>query len=293
MRRRSKVELYERIRRDSRLEGLSIRGLARRHGVHRRMVREALASAVPAERKTPQRTPTVLGPAHRATVRGWLVEDRTAPPKQRHTARRVWQRLVAEQGAVVAESTVRAFVAEVRRELGCGTGLVMVPREFFLTRLPTNVFVYAAFRIKDLRDAAQVMGQQIHFFEVSSESDLDAAFAALVRRQTGGLLIVDDPLFSSHAARLVALTAQHAVPTIHYRREFVSAGGLLSYGIDASDGYRLVGVYTGRILKGAKPTDLPVVQSTKFDLVINAQTARMLGLTVPDKLLATADEVIE
>jgi len=122
------VELFERIRRDSRLEGLSIRGLARRHGVHRRMVREALASAVPAERKTPQRTATALCPAHRATVRGWLVGDRTAPPKQRHTARRVWQRLLAEQGAVVAESTVRAFVAEVRRELGGGTGLVMVPQ---------------------------------------------------------------------------------------------------------------------------------------------------------------------
>ena len=106
-----------------------------------------------------------------------------------------------------------------------------------------------AFRIKDLRDAAQVMGQQIHFFEVSSESDLDAAFAALVRRQTGGLLIVDDPLFSSHAARLVALTAQHAVPTIHYRREFVSAGGLLSYGSSLSHVYHQAGIYTGRILK--------------------------------------------
>jgi hypothetical protein len=105
MQRRAKVELFERIRRDSRLEGLSIRGLARRHGVHRRLVREALASAVPAERKTPQRTPTALTAAHRAIVRGWLVADRAAPPKQRHTARRVWQRLVDEQGARVAEST--------------------------------------------------------------------------------------------------------------------------------------------------------------------------------------------
>ncbi len=128
MQRRSKVELFERIRRDSRLEGLSIRALARRHGVHRRMVREALESAVPAERKTPQRTPTVLTAAHRATVRGWLVADRAAPPKQRHTARRVWQRLVDEQGALVAESTVRGFVAEVRRELAGGVGLVMVPQ---------------------------------------------------------------------------------------------------------------------------------------------------------------------
>lgn len=126
------MELFERIRRDNRLEGLSIRGLARRHGVHRRMVREALASAVPAQRKTPQRTATALTVAHRARVRGWLVTDREAPPKQRHTARRVWQRLVEEQGAQVSESTVRAFVAEARRELGSGTGLVMVPQ----THLP-------------------------------------------------------------------------------------------------------------------------------------------------------------
>jgi transposase len=122
------VELFERIRRDGRLEGLSIRALARRHRVHRRTVREALASAVPAERRTPQRTPTALSAAHRATVRRWLEEDRGAPPKQRHTARRVWQRLVAEQDAQVAESTVRAFVGEVRRELGTGTGLAMVPQ---------------------------------------------------------------------------------------------------------------------------------------------------------------------
>ena len=135
MQRRSKVELFEQIRRDSRVEGLSIRALAHRHGVHRRMVREALASAVPAERKTPQRTATALTAAHRATVRGWLVADRSAPPKQRHTARRVWQRLVAEQGAQVAESTVRGFVAEVHRELNGGVGLVMVPPQ---THLPAE-----------------------------------------------------------------------------------------------------------------------------------------------------------
>jgi putative ABC transport system substrate-binding protein len=121
----------------------------------------------------------------------------------------------------------------------------------------------AAFRIKDLRDAAQVIGQQIHVLEVSSESGLDAAFAALVRRRTGGLLIVDDPLFGSHAARLVALAAQHTVPTIHYRREFVSAGGLLSYGADYAERYRVIGIYAGRILRGANPGDLPVQQPTK------------------------------
>ena len=115
---------------------------------------------------------------------------------------------------------------------------------------------------------------------MSSESALDAAFAALVRRQTGGLLIVDDPLFSSHAARLVALTAQHAVPTIHYRREFVSAGGLLSYGSSLSYFYHQAGRYTGRILKGEKPADLPVVRASKLELVINLKTAKALGLTI-------------
>ena len=138
-----------------------------------------------------------------------------------------------------------------------------------------------------------MIGQQIHVFEASSESGLDAAFAALVRRRTGGLLIVDDPLFGSHAARLVALAAQHAVPTIHYRREFVSAGGLLSYGADYAERYRVIGIYAGRILRSENPGDLPVQQPTKFELVINLKTAKALGLQVPDKLLALADEVIE
>lgn len=124
----SRVELFERIRRDHREEGLSVRALAIRHQVHRRTVRQALDDAVPPARKTPERDCPALGAGHRATVRGWLEEDRTAPRKQRHTARRVWQRLVEEHGAQVAESTVRAFVAEVHRELGTGTSLVSVPQ---------------------------------------------------------------------------------------------------------------------------------------------------------------------
>jgi putative ABC transport system substrate-binding protein len=151
----------------------------------------------------------------------------------------------------------------------------------------------AAFRIKDLRDAAQVIGQQIHFFEVSSESGLDAAFAALVRHRIGGLLIVDDPLFGSHAARLVALAAQHAVPTIHYRREFVTAGGLLSYGANYAEGYREIGIYAARILRSENPRDLPVQQPTKFELVINLKTAKTLGLDIPPTVYARATEVIE
>lgn len=123
-----RVELYERIRHDSRVEGLSVRGLAKKYGVHRRTVREALECAVPPERKVAQRTAPVLTAEHRATVRRWLTADLTAPRKQRHTARRVFQRLVAEQGAAAAESTVRAFVAQVRDELVGGVGLVSVPQ---------------------------------------------------------------------------------------------------------------------------------------------------------------------
>jgi transposase len=124
----SRVELFERIRREHRDQGLSIRALAERHRVHRRTVRQALESAVPLARKTPQRQAPALG-GHEATVRQWLVEDRKAPPKQRHTARRVWQRLVQERGAVVAESTVRAFVAQVRAELAGDASKVTVPQE--------------------------------------------------------------------------------------------------------------------------------------------------------------------
>lgn len=127
-----RVELFERIRRDSRIEGLSVRALSRKYGVHRRTVREALSCAVPPERKVPERTATVLTLEHRATVRQWLTEDLAVARKQRHTARRVFQRLVAEQGAAVAESTVRMFVAEVRAELAGGIGRVSVPQ----THLP-------------------------------------------------------------------------------------------------------------------------------------------------------------
>src|SRR5215216_5679467 len=124
----SRVELFERIRRERRDQGLSIRELAERHRVRRRTVRQALGSAVPPARKPPQRQAPALG-GHEATVRGWLMEDQVAPPKQRHTARRVWQRLCEEQGAQVAESTVRAFVAQVRLELAGDATKVSVPQE--------------------------------------------------------------------------------------------------------------------------------------------------------------------
>jgi putative ABC transport system substrate-binding protein len=137
------------------------------------------------------------------------------------------------------------------------------------------------------------MRLRIELFEAVSEQNLEAAFAAMVLRRAGALIVGADGLFASQRERLTLLAALHAVPTMYFQREFVTTGGLISYGTSSADMYREAGRYVGRILKGAKPGDLPVMQPTKFELVINLKTAKTLGLPVPDKLLALADEVIE
>jgi putative ABC transport system substrate-binding protein len=147
--------------------------------------------------------------------------------------------------------------------------------------------------LKDVEAAARSMGLQVQPLNASSRQDIDAAFATLVRERPDGLFIGGDPFFISRRVQLTNLTVRHAIPAAFSQREYAEIGGLMSYGSNISDAYRQVGVYAGHILKGAKPADLPVVQSSKFEFVINASTARMLGLTVPDKLLALADEVIE
>jgi putative ABC transport system substrate-binding protein len=147
--------------------------------------------------------------------------------------------------------------------------------------------------LNDIRSAARASGQQVDVFRASNEADIDAAFAELARRRANALLVADDPLFGLQLEQIVALAARYAVPATYYAREFALAGGLMSYGASFPDSYRRAGIYVGRILKGEKPADLPVMQPTKFDLVINLKTAKTLNLAIPDKLLALADEVIE
>ena len=169
----------------------------------------------------------------------------------------------------------------------------MVPGAARLAFLVNPANVTAESTVKDLEAAAPAFGVQIQIFDAGTIREIDAAFASLVRQRFDALFVGPDLFFSTRRVQLAIAAARHAVPTIFAQREYAEAGGLMSYGTNIADTYRQVGVYTGRILKGAKPADLPVVQSTKFELVINAQTARTLGLTVPDNLLATADEVIE
>jgi putative ABC transport system substrate-binding protein len=147
--------------------------------------------------------------------------------------------------------------------------------------------------LDDVQSAARAIGQQIDVLRASNESEINAAFAALAQRKDGALLVADDPFFSVHRDQIVALAARHKVPASYYTLEFALAGGLMSYGSSSIDNYRQAGIYVGRILNGAKPSELPVLQPTKFELVISMKTAKSLGLTVPPTLLAIADKVIE
>ena len=156
---------------------------------------------------------------------------------------------------------------------------------------PTNPNVETVTR--DVHGAARTLGLELHVLHASSERDFDPAFATLVQLRAGGLVVGPDPFFITRSEQLAALTVRHAVPSIFHSREFAVAGRLMSYGGSVAELHRQAGIYTGRVLKGDKPTDLPVVQVTKVELVINLKTAKALGLTVPHSLLGRADEVIE
>lgn len=169
----------------------------------------------------------------------------------------------------------------------------VIPRASVIAILVNPKSPDTATQVNNVQAAARTIGKQIIVLNVQTESDIDAAFAEVVQQHAAGLLVEADPFLTTRRARIISLAAQHAIPAAYAWREFATAGGLMSYGTSLADAYRHVGFYVGRILKGEKPADLPVMQATKFELVINLKTAKTLGLMVPNTLLVTADEVIE
>jgi putative tryptophan/tyrosine transport system substrate-binding protein len=188
-------------------------------------------------------------------------------------------------GVTLFTSTVGAKRLQLMREL------LPAATTFAFVVNPSNT--RADSDVEEMETAARALGQQIIVAKASTDRDLETAFATLAQRSIQALVIGGDPFFNGQAQQLVALASHYAIPTVYPLHEFAAAGGLMSYGSSISDAYRQAGIYAGHILKGAKPADLPVMQPTKFELVINLKTARTLGVEIPATLLARADEVIE
>jgi putative tryptophan/tyrosine transport system substrate-binding protein len=169
----------------------------------------------------------------------------------------------------------------------------LVPNTAMIAALLNPKFPPAVEMAREVREAAQIIGRPVTFFYASNDAELDGAFVALAEQRAGALLAGADPFFDTRRDRIIGFAAQRQVPAIFHVREYALSGGLMSYGVSLTDAYRHFGTYAARILHGAKPADLPVIQSVKFELVINLKTAKALGLQIPDKVLALADEVIE
>ena len=211
---------------------------------------------------------------------------------------------------IAADPIASGLVASLSRPGGNVTGVTSLNLEVgpkrleFLHELLPSATIMAALvnptnpsnaeiLSRDLQATARLLGLQLHPLHASSDADIDAVFSTLTELRAGGLVVGTDAFFTSRTEKLAALTLRYRIPTIYQWREFVAAGGLMSYGGSSTDSYRLAGVYTGRILKGEKPADLPVQQATKLELFINNKTAKALGTDIPPTLLALADEVIE
>jgi putative ABC transport system substrate-binding protein len=210
---------------------------------------------------------------------------------------------------VVADPIASGIVASLARPEGNLTGVNIFTAELMAKRLELLSELVPLARviallvnpnspiaehyIRNAQEAARVKAVQLSILKAGSESEIDAAFATLVQLHASGLIVVADPFFDGRREQLVTLATRHAVPVSYYGREFAVAGGLISFGASYTATFREAGIYAGKILKGAKPADLPVQQPTRFELVINLKTAKALGLTVPQSLLARADEVIE
>jgi putative tryptophan/tyrosine transport system substrate-binding protein len=169
----------------------------------------------------------------------------------------------------------------------------VVPKATLIGFLVNPLGRNAEFETSDMQEAARALGRQAVVLRASIAGDLETAFTTLAQRRAGALVVAGDPFFDTQRNQIVALAARHALPTMYFLHGFVTAGGLMSYGASITDAYRQAGIYAGKILNGTKPADLPIVQPTKFELVINLKTAKTLGLEVPPSLLAIADEVIE
>ena len=188
-------------------------------------------------------------------------------------------------GVTILSGALTAKRLELLRELVPGSGVVACLVNPDSPEIETQ--------LTDIRATSRTIGQEILVLNASNDRDIDAAFAILVRQRAGGLLVANDGFYVGRREQLVALAARHGIPAMYFLREFAAAGGLMSYGNSLADAYRQVGTYAGRILKGAKPADLPVEQAVKIELVINLKTAKALGLDVPTALLLRANEVIE
>jgi putative ABC transport system substrate-binding protein len=208
-----------------------------------------------------------------------------------HASRRRGGHLAARRARTTADDTGGGILPQ-----HTGQAVLLhelIPGTSVIATLTDSTFPEAVAELREVEEASRTIGQKIVPVNASNEAEIDAAFASIAQAGAGALVVMGGPFFTSKIQMLVALSARYAIPAIYDLRDYVAVGGLISYGASFTDAYRQAGVYAGRILKGSKPSELPVLQPTTFELAINRKTARILGLNVPQSLIARADEMIE